>query len=307
MFVGSHATATAGLSSQDELYEGGEYEDAYTNPEDDPARPNVLLIGDSISIGYTVQVRRSLAGKADVFRIPENGRDTSHGLANLDDWVGTSEWDVIHFNWGLWDICYRNPDSTNQGNRDKVNGTLTTTPEEYEAAMEQIVDRLKETGAALIWCATTPVPANELGRIEGDEIIYNGIAGAVMATRGVSTNDLHSYALLALPGIQKADGDVHFTDEGYVYLGEQVAQEIAAVLPEEKVEDLGVALQPGGTGMVLSWPGQSGASYGVMAATNLVEGPWIQMTNGMTGNDELISLTNRISGGQQFYHVYLEE
>jgi hypothetical protein len=302
------APATVSITvSEDELYEGPEYTDAYTNPEDDPSQPNVLLIGDSVSIGYTVQVRKSLAGKADVYRIPENGKYTEYGLERLDDWIGTRTWDVIHFNWGLWDICYRNPDSTNQGNRDKVNGTLTTTPEEYEVNMEQIVARLKETDAALIWCTTTPVPANELGRFEGDEIIYNGIAGAVMATNGVSTDDLHSYALLALPAIQLADGDVHFTDEGYVYLGEKVAQEIEALLPEAAIEDLGIGSQPGGADMVLSWLAQSGASYGVTATTNLADGPWIEMTNGISGNDELISVTNSITGAQQFFHVYLEE
>lgn len=34
----------------------------------DPALPNVLIVGDSISIGYTRAVRAALAGKANVFR-----------------------------------------------------------------------------------------------------------------------------------------------------------------------------------------------------------------------------------------------
>ena len=38
-----------------------------------PNLPNVLLIGDSISIGYTLPVRVALMGEANVFRIPENG------------------------------------------------------------------------------------------------------------------------------------------------------------------------------------------------------------------------------------------
>jgi hypothetical protein len=295
--------------SEDELYEGPEYADAFTNPEDDPALPNVLLIGDSISIGYTVQVRKSLAGKADVFRIPSNGKDSAFGLANLNSWLTMTpgEWDVIHFNWGLWDLCYRNPESTNQGNRDKVDGTLTATPEEYRANMEQIVARLKETGATLMWCATTPVPEGELGRFEDDATNYNNVAGAVMATNAVSTNDLHSYALLALPEIQLAYGDVHFTDEGYIYLGEQVAREIEALLQERFIGDLGIVVPSGGTGMVLRWQAQSGASYGVMATTNLVDGPWVEMTNGIAGDDNLISVTNALVEDRQFLRVYLED
>jgi hypothetical protein len=53
---------------------------AFSPVVDDPALPRVLLIRDSISIGYTVPVRKALAGKANVHRIPENGADTVNGL-----------------------------------------------------------------------------------------------------------------------------------------------------------------------------------------------------------------------------------
>ena len=39
---------------------------------DNPALPRVLLIGDSVSRGYTQAVRRALAGKANVHRAPAN-------------------------------------------------------------------------------------------------------------------------------------------------------------------------------------------------------------------------------------------
>lgn len=39
---------------------------------DDPDLPRVLLIGDSISIGYTKPTRQLLAGKANVHRVPSN-------------------------------------------------------------------------------------------------------------------------------------------------------------------------------------------------------------------------------------------
>ncbi|MDF7802152.1 Ig-like domain-containing protein, partial [Pontiellaceae bacterium B1224] len=258
----SSAPATVSINvSYDELFEGPEYEDAFTNPEDDPDLPNVLLIGDSISNAYTVQVRKSLAERADVFRIPSNGKDTWFGLENLDDWLAMTpgQWDIIHFNWGLWDLCYRNPESTNQGYRDKVDGTLTTTTEEYADNMEQIVARLKETGATLMWCATTPVPEGELGRIEGDDLIYNAIAESIMTTNGVLIHDLHSYALLGLPEIQAAYGDVHYTAEGSIFLGKRVAFAIATALWGTTIEGVGAEVSSDGTGMVLNWQAQSGA------------------------------------------------
>ncbi|MDF7825995.1 PKD domain-containing protein [Pontiellaceae bacterium B12227] len=302
------APATVSINvSYDELFEGPEYEDAFTNPEDDPELPNVLLIGDSISNAYTVQVRKSLAGRADVFRIPSNGKDTWFGLDNLDSWLAMTpgQWDLIHFNWGLWDLCYRNPESTNQGYRDKVNGTLTTTTAEYADNMEQIVARMKQTGATLMWRTTTPVPEGELGRIEGDDLIYNAIAESIMTTNGVLIDDLHSYALLGLPEIQVAYGDVHFTSDGSIFLGKRVAFAIEAALFGATIDGVGAEVSSDATDMVLNWQAQPGAPYGVMATTNLVDGPWIDVTNGITAED-LVSVTNTVSGEQQFFRVYIE-
>ncbi len=60
--------------------------------------PKVLIIGDSISIGYTNDVKKLLAGKADVQRIRGNGQHTTTGVAKIDAWLGEQKWDVIHFN-----------------------------------------------------------------------------------------------------------------------------------------------------------------------------------------------------------------
>lgn len=222
----------AELASNEELYEGPEYAKAFKNPKDNPNLPNVLLIGDSISNAYTVDVRKLLHGKADVFRIPSNGKHTTFGLENLNKWLKMKpgKWDVIHFNWGLWDLCYRHPKARVQGHRDKVNGTLTTTPEQYRSNMERIVARMKETGATLVWCATTPVPEHEAGRKVEDGIIYNNIAAEIMTANGVRIDDLYSYALTGLPGIQNGKGNVHFTAEGSAFLAKKVALEISASL-----------------------------------------------------------------------------
>ena len=64
LFITANTTqAAAEIASEDELYTGKEFSNAFANPHDNPARPNVLLIGDSISIGYTVAVRKLLQGK----------------------------------------------------------------------------------------------------------------------------------------------------------------------------------------------------------------------------------------------------
>lgn len=198
---------------------------AFAYVEDDPTLPRVLLIGDSISIGYTAPVREKLAGKANVHRIPANGGDTARGLANLDSWLGDGDWDVIHFNWGLHDLK-RLKDGQLDASMPKA-----VTPEDYATNLQSLVQRLKRTGAKLIWAATTPVPEGAAGRIPGDDETYNAIAARVMAEADVPVNDLYGYIK---PGLDKwqRKANVHFVPEGSEHLAARVAEVIDAALPE---------------------------------------------------------------------------
>ena len=187
--------------------------------------PRVLIIGDSISLGYTPEVKAILKDKAVVLHNAGNAEHTGTGLKRIDQWLGNQKWDVIHFNWGLWDLCYRHPESKVPGRRDKIRGTLTQSLEDYEANLEQLVERLLKTEANLIWCATTPVPEGEPGRFEGAAKAYNSVAEKVMRRHRIRINNLHHHALLKIGDIQKPN-DVHFTAEGSRYLAEKVAAEI---------------------------------------------------------------------------------
>src|SRR5262245_47658527 len=120
---------------------------AFAAVTDDPKLPRVLLIGDSISIGYTVPVQKLLKGKANVHRIPLNGGPTTNGTANIQKWLGDKKWDVIHFNWGLHDVKYM------------AGGERQVSNADYEKNLRSLIETMKKTGATLIWCSTTPVPA----------------------------------------------------------------------------------------------------------------------------------------------------
>jgi len=137
---------------------------------------------------------------------------------------------VIHFNWGLWDICYRHQDAKAYGNRDKVNGAVSTSMDQYAKNIEQLVARLKKTGAKLIWASTTKVPEGEAGRVVGDEIKYNRTAANIMKKNGIKVNDLHALTSTFEAKIFKLPGDVHYTKEGSTKLAEQVAQAIRAMI-----------------------------------------------------------------------------
>jgi len=192
--------------------------------QDDPALPRVLLIGDSISMGYHAATAAALKGKAVVQRPKTNCGPTIRGLQQLDQWLGQGKWDVIHFNWGLHDLKYIDQ----RGQRD-LKGKQQVPPAEYEKNLQELVRRLKATGAVLIFATTTPVPKGASGRIPGDAAAYNKIAIKVMKENGVSVDDLYALATPQLDKIQRP-ANVHFTPEGSKVLAAQVANSILKAL-----------------------------------------------------------------------------
>lgn len=199
---------------------------------DDPALPRVLLIGDSISMGYTLPVRELLKGKANVHRIPTNGGPTTRGVDSIDSWLGNTKWDVIHFNFGLHDLKYVRPGSTDLATPNTDGSVPQVSLADYEKNLETIVTRLEKTGAKLIWCTTTPVPEGSNGRVGGDEAPYNAAAAKVMKKHNVAVNDLGAHAAKKLNDVQLPK-NVHFTPEGSKYLAEAVAAAIQDALPKK--------------------------------------------------------------------------
>lgn len=181
--------------------------------------PRVLLIGDSISIGYTPPVRKLLEGKANVHRIPTNGGPTKNGVANIAKWLGTSKWDVIHFNWGIHDLKHM-PDGKRQ-----------VEPAEYEANLRKLVATLKATGAKLIWASTTPIPQGDLipQRTFGQVKEYNDIAAKVMTENGIAIDDLNAWMTPRFEELHKPK-DLHYTDAGSDHLAQKVAESITQAL-----------------------------------------------------------------------------
>jgi acyl-CoA thioesterase-1 len=181
--------------------------------------PRVLLIGDSISIGYTLPTRKLLEGKANVHRIPANGGPTKNGIANLKKWLGDGKWDVIHFNWGIHDLKFM-PDGKRQ-----------VEAADYEANLRSLVATLKTTGAKLIWASTTPIPEGELNpqRKFGQVPEYNAIAAKVMTENGVTLNDLNAWMTPRFEELHKPK-DLHYTEAGSEHLARKVAGAITQVL-----------------------------------------------------------------------------
>lgn len=99
----------------------------------------------------------------------------------------TGGWDVIHFNWGVWDAMYHDKSSKYyQGHGN------TTAVADYERNVRTLVARLKQTGATLIFANTTPVWEGEPGRPNGDVEALNRVARKVMEEKGVIYEDLNA-------------------------------------------------------------------------------------------------------------------
>jgi acyl-CoA thioesterase-1 len=196
---------------------------------------DVLILGDSISIGYTNNVRTALEGRATVVRPTnadgkraQNCAGTNNGVEKLDQWLAIGDFDVIHFNFGLHDLKRVDPETGR--NSANPNHPHQADPERYEAQLRDITTRIKATGARVIFATTTPVPEKVGGplRLPEDAINYNAIALRVMEELDVPIDDLHAFAQPRLAELQNPR-DVHFSPAGSQALGEEVARAILAV------------------------------------------------------------------------------
>ncbi len=187
--------------------------------EDVAGLPRVLLIGDSISMGYTLPTRKLLEGKANVHRVPTNGGPTTNGLKHLDAWLGQAKWDVIHFNFGLHDL------------RLDAQGKHQVELPDYGRNLRTLAEKMLATRAKVIWCTTTPVPAGNLKppRRNADVLAYNEAAVKALDGLDLAVDDLYAFALPKLAEIQIQE-NVHFKPAGYKVLAEQVARSIRAAL-----------------------------------------------------------------------------
>lgn len=186
-------------------------ETAWDYVADDPSLPRVLMIGDSISRGYTLAARHQLKGKFNVHRAPANCGSTVTGLKQLGVWLGDGKWDVIIWNFGIHD---RN-----------------TVAEAYRHNLETILKRLRKTEAKIIWVRTTPAPPgkNSEGYTDAQCEQLNRIADEVMKAGNVPEVDLYSLLKPRIAELQLPN-NVHFRETGYQVMGEKVASAVQEIV-----------------------------------------------------------------------------
>lgn len=201
----------------------------------DLGKAKILLLGDSISIGYTHFVKDFLKFQANVVRpTKENGdaencQGTTNGVGNIKRWIGETKWDVIHFNFGLHDIKHVDPISRENSNNPKH--PLQADSRQYKKNLTAIVEILKSTDAKLIFATTTPYPDDVGGPLRDPNMPakYNQLATKIMNKNGITINNLHAFVKPRMKELQLPK-NVHFTNKGSKAIAQKVADRIKEAL-----------------------------------------------------------------------------
>ena len=190
---------------------------------------NILLLGDSIRLGYCEFVKNELKESANVCFPAENCRFTQHTLVALPQWlkeaaVPAEEIELVHWNNGHWDVAHFHDEDVS-----------LNSPELYGIMLERIYRKLHKfcPNAQIVFALTTPVTSTKgpMGNPRSNSEIekYNAAAVKVMNNLGVRINDLYSFTKENIPETLYADY-CHFTQEGYALLGNQVIKVIKETL-----------------------------------------------------------------------------
>ena len=197
----------------------------------EPPLPVVVLMGDSIRLGYAPLVAKRLEGKAIIVSPRPNGGDSSNVLKLLEKEVIAHQPAIVHFNCGIHDT-----------KKTKTTGQFQVPPDQYEANLRKIVERLrKETKAKVLFATTTPVIDDRAAKsrtkaeyelLDASTQQYNAIATAVMKELDVPVDDLRAALGDADAQAKLLGGDgIHFGDEGKAKLAAAVAEFLLKQLP----------------------------------------------------------------------------
>lgn len=177
---------------------------------EDDARPDILVIGDSISLGYTPHLSEKLP-IFDVVHNHCNARDSMHGVANIDEWLDQRpDWYAITFNHGLH----------NAARWDTVPDMIAT----YKANLTEIAQKIKLRTARPVFILTTEIPAGT-PNFPDHVVELNQAAVDVMTAEGIGVVDLYTFSL-TIQHLHQDPKNVHYVDDGSKQLADYIAVDL---------------------------------------------------------------------------------
>lgn len=191
---------------------------------------NILLIGDSIRMGYDKAIKKTLDGKANVYFPEDCGRFAAYLLRYLNEYkdlIQDGKADIIHWNAGLWD-CLR------------LFGEEPQTPKDiYAYYIDRVCIRIKKLfpDATVIFATSTRVLSEKMTksckRYNEDIEEYNRIAVEIVKKHGFAVNDLYAVSA-TLPESAHSDPTHYYTPAGTEAFTNQV---LTALLPYLDIEE----------------------------------------------------------------------
>ncbi len=191
--------------------------------------PKVVLLGDSIRMGYDKTVREALFGRADVLFPDENCRFAQYLLRTLSNWQERGGWGgdaaLVHWNAGLWD-CIR------------LDGDGPLTPLSFYRELLARVHRrlrIRFPNARLVFATTTPVlesgyaTPERFYRRNADIEAFNAAARETLEPLGEEIDDLYR-VMAPAPAAEHSDATHWNTEAGVRRIGEAVLSCVRAAL-----------------------------------------------------------------------------
>ena len=187
----------------------------------------IVLLGDSIRMGYDKYVKEALEGVAEVYYPPENCRFSQFTLRGLPDWKRKGEWpsdiDLVHWNAGLWDIA------------EPYGEEPFSSLEHYTEMIARIDKRIRTLfpSAKVVFATSTAVREAEykgvFRRYNATIEKYNAAALSTLSQTDTVINDLYAHTK-NIP-LEYCSDKTHFnTPEGAAYMGGKVLAVICEIL-----------------------------------------------------------------------------
>lgn len=205
----------------------------------DPALPRILVIGDSISMGYRGFITKHFKGKAYVDYWVGGGWLDPDSVKGENSKVKKS-WSGVLSN-GPYDVV-----SWNAMTLHMWNGTPGRCPEDsYPANMTVVIEYLKKIApdTKFIWIRCTPCTTSADGKpvvinmTRTERIIkFNKLTDEIMIKYGIPEVDLYA---LCEKNLDKASKDgVHWESAASSLMADEIIKEIEKSLPEKHMENI---------------------------------------------------------------------
>lgn len=181
-------------------------------------RPDVLIIGDSISIGYTKYLRK-MNPNIDFVHSPCNAMSSDYTRDNIHDWIELRpNWSAILFNNGLWDIA----------------DWVVVPPERYKNNLRAISNVIKLHTLNPFFVLSTYVPPFNRNRRNSDVLLYNELAKTVMLAKDIQVIDLYevSQRNYKLTEDYYYGADVHWSNDGYTLFAKKIDETLKRQVSE---------------------------------------------------------------------------